>query len=158
MKEMKILTLPALFLLALFAVVPAAQASPTPFFPKEREVLQTITRMYAPTADSQSDWQNAVCENMTEGGCGYFAEHLASRFWQSGQDVALTSAIPGKVVAILADGSQVWKEEISIYKTCGEALEKCPSIESDIYLHVVYDETRNKWLLNRALYGPYIEE
>jgi hypothetical protein len=95
---------------------------------------------------------------MTEGGCGYFTDHLESRLWQNGQDVALNSVVPGKVAATLNDGSQVWKAEVSIYKTCGTSMKNCPSIESDIYLHVVYDEAQGKWLLNRILYGPYIVE
>ena len=144
-------------LLAAFIVVPTAQASSTPDFPKDRHVLEAVALIYAPTPDNRSGWLDSVCERMTEGGCGYFTDQLESRLWQNGQDVALNSVVPGKVVATLDDGSQVWKAQLSIYKTCGSALKDCPSIESDIYLHVVYDEAQDKWLLNRILYGPYID-
>jgi hypothetical protein len=151
-----------LVLLAVLAVVSTAQASPIASdsaglnSPKERHVLEAIALIYAPM-DNRSDWLDAVCENMTEGGCGYFTDHLETRLWQNGQGVALDSAVPGNVVAALDNGSQVWKAAVSIYITCGAALKDCPSIESDIYLHVMYDEAQDKWLLNRVLYGPYID-
>jgi hypothetical protein len=147
-----------LMLLAAFIVVPAAQASSTPDFPTDRHVLEAVSLIYAPMPDNRSGWLDVVCHRMTKGGCAYFTEHLESRLWHNGQDIALNSVVPGKVAATLNDGSQVWKEEVSIYKTCGDALKNCPSLESDIYLHVVYDEAQGKWLLNRILYGPYIVE
>jgi len=160
---MKSLKSPIMFVLALlaaFVTASTAQASPTPDFPKDRQVLEAVSLIYAPTPDNRSGWLDAVCENMTEGGCGYFSDNLESMLWQSGQDIALNSVVPVPfgVVATLEDGSQVWKGEVSIYKTCGDALKNCPSLESDIYLHVVYDEAQDEWLLNRILYGPYIEE
>jgi hypothetical protein len=157
-KNLKIPIMLVLVLLAVFAVVPTAQASSIPNFPKERQVLEAVALMYAPTPDNHSAWLDAVCENMTEGGCGYFTGNLESNFWQNGQDVALDSAIPIGVVTTLDDGSQVWKAAVAIYKSCGDALKNCPSTESDIYLHVVYNKTQDKWLLNRVLYGPYIKE
>jgi hypothetical protein len=157
-KNLKIPIMLVLMLLAAFIVAPTAQASSTPNFPKDRHVLEAVALIYAPTPDNRSGWLDTVCQRMTEGGCGYFTEHLESRLWQKGQDVALNSVMPGKVVTTLEDGSQVWKEEVSIYKTCGSALKNCPFIESDIYLHVVYDEGQDEWLLNRILYGPYIVE
>ncbi len=158
MKNLKVPIMLVLVLLAAFIVVPTAQASSTPDFPKDRHVLEVVALIYAPTPDNHSGWLDSVCERMTEGGCGYFTDQLESRLWQSGQDVVLNSVVPGKVVATLEDGSQVWREEVSIYKTCGSALKDCPFIQSDIYLHVVFDEAQNKWLLNRVLYGPYIKE
>jgi hypothetical protein len=157
-KNLKVPIMLVLVLLAAFIVVPTAQASSTPDFPKDRHVLEVVALIYAPTPDNHSGWLDSVCERMTEGGCGYFTDQLESRLWQSGQDVVLNSVVPGKVVATLEDGSQVWREEVSIYKTCGSALKDCPFIQSDIYLHVVFDEAQNKWLLNRVLYGPYIKE
>jgi hypothetical protein len=162
-KNLKVPILLVLVLLAMFAVTVPAQAS---FIAsdgigldpqKGRLVLQTVTLIYAPM-DNHSDWQDAVCENMTEGGCGYFASNPESTLWQNGQDVAFDSAWPLGVVTTLDDGSQVWKAAVTIYKSCGDVLKKCPSIESNTYLHVVYDETLGKWLLNRVLYGPYIKE
>ena len=158
MKKSKVPIMLVLFLLAAFIAVPTAQASSLPDFPKERQVLEAVSLMYAPTPDNHSGWLDAVCQRMTEGGCGYFTDNLEARLWKNGQDVALDSAVPGKVVATLDDGSQVWKAEVSIYKTCGSALKDCPFIESEVYLHVVHDEAQGKWLLNRVLYGPYIEE
>jgi len=157
-KNLKVPIMLVLMLLATFIVVPAAQASSTPDFPKDRHVLEVVALIYAPMPDDHSGWLDVVCHRMTEGGCGYFTDNLESNLWQSGQDVALNSVVPGKVVARLDDGSQVWKEEVSIYKNCGSALKDCPFIESDIYLHVVYDEAQDEWLLNRILYGPYIVE
>lgn len=160
---MKSLKSPIMFVLALlaaFVTASTAQASPTPDLPKDRQVLEAVSLIYAPMPDNRSGWLDAVCENMTEGGCGYFSDNLESMLWQSGQDIALNSVVPVPfgAVATLEDGSQVWKEEVSIYKTCGDALKNCPALESDIYLHVVYDEAQDEWLLNRILYGPYIEE
>ncbi len=144
-------------LLTAFALAVPAQARSIDF-QKERQVIEAISLMYAPIANNHSDWQSAVCQRMTAGGCRYFNDHLESMLWQTGQDVALDSAALVEVVATLDDGSQVWKADVSIYKACGEVLKKCPSIQSDLYLHVVYDEAQNKWLLNRALYAPYIKE
>jgi len=160
---MKSLKAPIMFVLALlaaFVTASTAQASPTPDLPKDRQVLEAVSLIYAPMPDNRSGWLDAVCENMTEGGCGYFSDNLESMLWQSGQDIALNSVVPVPfgVVATLEDGSQVWKGEVSIYKTCGSALKNCPSLESDIYLHVVYDEAQDEWLLNRILYGPHIVE
>jgi hypothetical protein len=163
MKNLKVSIKLVFFLLAVFIVVPTAQASAIAkdgIGLEDRHVLEAVALIYAPTPDNRSDWLDAVCQRMTEGGCGYFTDHLASGFWQNGQDVALNSVMPRPfgVAATLNDGSQVWKAEVSIYKTCNSALQNCPSIESDIYLHVVYDEVQDKWLLNRVLYGPYLEE
>ena len=158
MKNLKVPIMLVLMLLAAFIVVPTVQASSIPDFQKERQVLEAVSLMYAPMPDDYSGWLDAVCHRMTEGGCAYFTEHLESRLWQNGQDVELNSVVPGKVAATLNDGSQVWKAEVSIYKNCGSALKDCPFIESDIYLHVVYDEAQDEWLLNRILYGPYIVE
>jgi len=156
-KNLKVPIMTVLFLLV-FAVVSTAQASSTPDFPKDRHVLEAVALIYAPMPDDRSGWLDMVCHRMTEGGCAYFTENLESKFWQNGQNVALNSVVPGEVIATLDDDSQVWKAEVSIYKTCGDALKNCPYIESDIYLHVVYDEAQGKWLLNRVLYGPYIKE
>ena len=158
MKNLKVPIKLVLMLLAVFIVVPTAQASPTSAFPKDRQVLEAVSLIYAPMPDNRSGWLEAVCQRMTEGGCGYFTDQLASSLWENGQDVALNSAWPIGVVATLNDGSQVWKAAVAIYKSCGEALKNCPSLESDLYLHVVYDEAQDKWLLNRVLYGPYIKE
>ena len=161
MKNLKVSIKLVFFLLAVFIVVPTAQASAIAnddIGLEDRYVLEVVALIYAPTPDNRSDWLDAVCQRMTEGGCGYFTSNLDSKFWQNGQDVTLNSVMRGKVAATLNDGSQVWKAEVSIYKTCGSAVKNCPSIESDIYLHVVYDEVQDKWLLNRVLYGPYLEE
>jgi hypothetical protein len=162
-KNLKSSIMLVLVWLSMFIQIAPAQASPIASdgigldFPKERHVLETISLIYAPM-DNHSDWLDAVCENMTEGGCSYFTDDPASMLWETGQDVALNSAWPLGVVATLDDGSQVWKAAVAIYKSCGDvALKDCPSIESDIYLHVVYDEAQDKWLLNRILYGPYID-
>ncbi len=159
MKNLKVPIMTVLFLLVMFTVVSTAQASAIPDFSKERPVLEAISLLYAPTPDNHSSWQDSVCERMTEGGCGYFTDQLESRLWKSGQDIAFESAWSLRSIATLEDDSQVWKAAVVIYKNCGEAaLKNCPSIQSDLYLHAVYDETQKKWLLNRVLYGPYIEE
>jgi hypothetical protein len=157
-KNLKVSIKLVLMLLAVFIVVPTAQASPTSDFPKDRQVLEAVSLIYAPMPDNRSSWLEAVCQRMTEGGCGYFTDQLESRLWQNGQDVALNSAWPFGAVATLDDGSQVWKAAMATYKSCGDALKNCLSIESDLYLHVVYGEAQDEWLLNRVLYGPYIKE
>ena len=130
--------------------------------PKEYHVLGAVVMMYAPMPKNHSAWLEAVCENMTEGGCGYFTDNLESMLWQIGQGVVGDSAWPsGGTVATLNDGSQVWKAAVTIYKNCrfesDVVLEDCQAIESDTYLHVVYDKAQGRWLLNRVLYGPYID-
>jgi hypothetical protein len=85
-KNLKVPIMFVLMLLAAFIVVPAAQASSTPDFPKDRRVLEAVSLIYAPMPDNRSGWLDAVCHRMTEGGCGYFTEHLESRLWQKGQD------------------------------------------------------------------------
>jgi len=154
MKNLKTSIMLVLALLTVFTLA----ASPMPDFPKDRYVLEAVSLIYAPTPNDHSGWLDAVCERMTEGGCGYFTDNLESNLWQNGQAVAFNSAVPAGVIATLDDGSQVWKAKVAIYQTCRSALKDCPSIESDLYLHVVYDEAQNKWLLNRLLYGPYIKE
>ena len=157
MKNLKVPILFILVLLAVLIIVPAAQASSTSDFPKDRQILEAISLIYAPIPENRSGWLEAICQRMTEGGCVYFTDQLESKLWQNGQDVALNSVVPGEVVATLDDGSQVWKAAVEIYKNCGDVLKNCPSSESDIYLHVVYNEAQDKWLLNRVLYGPYID-
>jgi hypothetical protein len=129
--------------------------------PKEYHVLGAVVMMYAPMPEDHAYWLDAVCENMTEGGCGYFTDNLESMLWLIGQDVVGDGAWFAGVVATLDDGSQVWKAAVTIYKNCrfeSEVVqEDCQCIKSDIYLHVVYDEAQGKWLLNRVLYGPYID-
>ena len=121
-----------------------------------RHALEAVTTMYAPMHGMHSFWLDAVCERMTEGGCGYFTENLESILWQAGRDVTGDQAELIDVVATLDDGSQVWKAALTIYENC-QLSKNCTTSESDIYLHVVFDEAQGKWLLNRVLYGPYID-
>jgi len=140
-----------IILLAVFSIA----ASPMRDSSKYRSVLEALSLMYAPTLDDQAGWADTVCQRMTAGGCEYFRENQADLLWQNGQNVAFNSVTPGEVAATLPDGSQVWKAHISIFNTC--ATKDCPAIESDLYLHLVHDGTQDAWLLNRILYGPYIE-
>ncbi len=121
-----------------------------------RHALEAVVSMYAPMHGMHSFWLDAVCERMTAGGCGYFRENLESILWQAGQDVTGDQAALIDVVATLNDGSQVWKAALTIYENC-QLSTNCTTSESDIYLHVVFDEAQGKWLLNRVLYGPYID-
>ena len=121
-----------------------------------RHALEAVTTMYAPMHGMHSFWLDAVCERMTKGGCGYFTENLESILWQAGLDVTGDQAALIDVVAKLDDGSQVWKAALTIYENC-QLSTNCTTSESDVYLHVVYDEAQGKWLLNRVLYGPYID-
>ena len=121
-----------------------------------RHALEAVVSMYSPMHGLHSLWLDAVCERMTEGGCGYFTENLESILWQSGQEVTGDQAELINVVAKLDDGSQVWKAALTIYENC-QLSTNCTTSESDIYLHVVYDEAQGKWLLNRVLHGPYID-
>ncbi|MDO8752974.1 MAG: hypothetical protein Q7J80_03685 [Anaerolineales bacterium] len=164
MQNLKVPIMLVLVLLAVFVVVSPAQASPIAgagigFDPqKESHVWGAVVLMYAPMPDNHSNWLDAVCKNMTEGGCGYFTDNLESMLWQRGHGVVSASALPVAVVATLDDGSQVWKAAVAIHKNCGVVvLKNCQFIESDIYLLVVYDQAQGKWLLNRVLYGPYID-
>ena len=118
--------------------------------------LEAVVSMYAPMHGLHSFWLDAVCERMTAGGCGYFRENLESILWQAGLNVTGDQAALIEVVAKLDDGSQVWKAVLTIYENC-QLSTNCTTSESDIYLHVVYDEAQGKWLLNRVLYGPYID-
>ena len=121
-----------------------------------RHVLEAVVSMYSPMHGLHSLWLDAVCERMTEGGCGYFTENLESILWQSSQEVTGDQAELINVVAKLDDGSQVWKTVLTIYENC-QIAKNCKTSESDIYLHVVFDEAQGKWLLNRVLHGPYID-
>ena len=118
--------------------------------------LEAVVSMYAPMHGLHSFWLDVVCERMTAGGCGYFTENIESILWQAGQDVTGNHAAFVDVVATLDDGSQVWKAALTIYQNC-QLSKNCKTSESDIYLHVVFDEAQGKWLLNRVLYGPYID-
>jgi len=158
MQNLKVSIALMLVLLAVF-VVPAKAVDFDP--PKESHVLGAVVMMYAAMPEDHSIWLEAVCENMTTGGCGYFTDNLESMLWLIGQGVAGDSAWHNEVIATLDDGSQVWKAAVTIYKNCrfesDDVQEDCQCIKSDIYLHVVYDEAQGKWLLNRILYGPYID-
>jgi hypothetical protein len=167
MQNLKVLIVLVLVLLAVSVGASPAQASRIASDgigfnpPKEYHVLGAVVMMYAPMPEDHAYWLDAVCENMTEGGCGYFTDNLESMLWLIGQDVVGDGAWFAGVVATLDDGSQVWKAAVTIYKNCrfeSEVVqEDCQCIKSDIYLHVVYDEAQDKWLLNRVLYGPYID-
>lgn len=150
MKNSTTITL-MLVLLAVFSLA----ASPMPSASKYRPVLEALSMMYAPTLENRIEWAEMVCQRTTAGGCEIFMETQADLLWQNGQEVAFNSVVPVGVVATLPDGSQVWKVNISIFNTC--ASKDCPAIESDLYLHVVHDEAQDAWLLNRILYGPYID-
>lgn len=162
MKNIKAPIVLVLIFLAVSVVVSPAHASPiindgiTFEIPKENNALMAVVMMYAPTPEFHSHWRNAVCDFMTEGGCAYFTDNLEIMLWQTGQGVTADNASLTGVVAKLDDGSQVWKASLTIYRKCGFS-KNCKTSESDIYLHVVYDEAQGKWLLNRVLYGPYID-
>jgi hypothetical protein len=78
-----------LVFLAMFIHIAPAQASPVASdgikldSQKDRYVLQAVALIYAPM-DNHLDWLDAACENMTEGGCSYFADNLGSMLWQAG--------------------------------------------------------------------------
>ena len=162
MKNIKVSIVLILVLLAVSVIVFPAQASLTVSdvitfeIPRENRVLMAVALMYAPTPEFHSYWRDAVCDFMTEGGCAYFTDNLESMLWQTGQGVTGDNASPIGVVAKLNDGSQVWKAGLTIYRNCGIP-KNCKTSESDVYLHVVYDEAQGKWLLNRVLYGPHID-
>ncbi len=162
MKNIKVLIVLVLILLAMSAVVSPAYASPIARdgiafdIPKENRALRAVALMYAPTPEFHSYWRDAVCDQMTEGGCATFTDNLEAMLWQTGQGVTGDNASPLGVVAKLDDGSQVWKAALTIYRNCNVPKD-CQTSESDVYLHVVYDEAQGKWLLNRVLYGPNID-
>ncbi len=162
MKNIKVPIMLVLGLLSMSAVVFPAYASPIindgiAFeIPKENNALMAVVMMYAPTPEFHSYWRDAVCGFMTEGGCAYFTDNLESTLWQTGQGVTGDRASPIGGVAKLDDGSQVWKAALTIYRNCGVP-KNCKTSESNVYLHVIYDETQGKWLLNRVLYGPNID-
>jgi len=144
MKKSTITTL-IFLLLAVFSLA----ASPMRDSSKYRPVLEALSLMYAPILGDRAGWTETVCQRMTAGGCDYFMETQADLLWQNGQNVEFNSVTPVGVTATLPDGSQVWKAKVAVHKD-GVA------IESDLYLHLVRDERQDAWLLNRALYGPYI--
>jgi hypothetical protein len=161
-KNIKVPIVLVLVLLAVSAVVSPAQARLNARdgiafdLPRENRVLMAVALMYAPTPDFHSYWLNTVCDQMTEGGCAYFTDNLESILWQTGQGVTGDNTQFIGVAAKLNDGSQVWKADLTIYRNCGVS-KNCKTSASDVYLHVVYDEAQGKWLLNRVLYGPYID-
>lgn len=155
MKKIKVLTMLLLVLLSASLIVSSAHAQDD-MDVDPRHALEAVVSMYAPMHGMHSFWLDAVCERMTAGGCGYFRENLESILWQAGQDVTGDQAALIDVVATLNDGSQVWKAALTIYENC-QLSTNCTTSESDIYLHVVFDEAQGKWLLNRVLYGPYID-
>ena len=155
MKKIKVLTTLLLVLLSTSLLVSSAQAQ-NDMDVDPRHALEAVVSMYSPMHGLHSFWLDAVCERMTQGGCGYFTENLDSILWQAGQDVTGDQAELIDVVATLDDGSQVWKAALTIYQNC-QLSKNCTTSESDIYLHVVYDEAQGKWLLNRLLYGPHID-
>ena len=155
MKKIKVLTMLLLVLLSTSLNMSVAQAQDD-MDVDPRHALEAVVSMYAPMHGMHSLWLDAVCERMTEGGCGYFTENLESILWQAGQDVTGDQAELIEVVATLDDGSKVWKAVLTIYENC-QFSKNCKTSESDVYLHVVYDEAQGKWLLNRVLYGPYID-
>jgi hypothetical protein len=139
-----------IILLAVFSIA----ANPMRDSSKYRPVLEALSMMYAPTLEDRVGWAKTVCQRMSAGGCAYFMENQADLLWQNGQNVEFNSVTPGEVAATLSDGSQVWKAQVVIFNAC--AVNDCPAIESDLYLHLVRDKTQDAWLLNRILYGPYI--
>jgi hypothetical protein len=149
MKKSTTITLMFL-LLAVFSLA----ARPMPDTSRYRPVLEALSLMYVPTLEDRAGWAETVCQRMTTGGCEYFMENQVDLLWQNRQEVAFNSVTPVGVAATLPDGSQVWEVQISIFNVC--ASKACPAIESDLYLHLVHDETQDTWLLNRILYGPYI--
>ena len=144
-----------LVLLPISLIVSSAQAQ-NDMDVDPRHALEAVVSMYAPMHGLHSFWLDAVCERMTEGGCGYFTENLESILWQAGQDLTGNEVELIEVVTKLDDGSQGWKAALTIYENC-QIAKNCKTSESDIYLHVVYDEAEGKWLLNRVLHGPYID-
>ncbi len=145
------------FLLSLvfvFAAVLPAYAAPglPPEFPKEAVVASAVAAMYAPDGGSDEVlWSNTICSEMSAGGCGYFKANLESALWQKGQAVVIEGSGVNfvGVVSNLADGSQVWKMTVTIF-------EHGKSLTSDVFAHVTYDQAQEQWLLNRVLYGPYV--
>jgi hypothetical protein len=155
MKKIKVLTMLFLALLSTSLIVSSAQAQDD-MDVDPHYALGAVTTMYAPMHGYHSFWLDAVCERMTEGGCGYFTENIETILWQAGKEVTGDQAALIDVVAKLDDGSQVWKAALTIYENC-QIAKNCKTSESDIYLHVVFDEAQGKWLLNRVLHGPYID-
>ena len=155
MKNIKVSIMLVLILLTTSLNVSSVQAQ-ADMDVDPRHALEAVVSMYAPMHGMHSFWLDAVCERMTEGGCGYFTKNLESILWQEGQDVTGDQAELIDVVAKLDDGSLVWKAALTIYENC-QIAKNCTTSESDIYLHVVFDEAQGKWLLNRVLYGPYID-
>jgi hypothetical protein len=143
-----------IILLAIFSLAASPIANPMRESSKYRPVLEALSLMYAPPPEDRAGWAETVCQRMTAGGCEYFIGNQADLLWQNGQEVAFNSVTPVGVTATLSDGSQVWKAQIFIFNAC--ASKDCPAVESDLYLHLVRDETQDTWLLNRILYGPYI--
>ena len=143
-----------LSLVFVFAAVLPAYAAPglPPEFPKEAVVASAIAAMYAPPSNGESFWSNTICSEMSAGGCGYFKANLESMLWQKGQAIVIEGSGANfvGVVSNLADGSQDWKMTVTIFMGHGK------SLTNNVFVHVTYDQMQGQWLLNRVLYGPYI--
>ena len=148
-----------IFTLSLFplSAVHAQEATPT----VPAQVLENartapvgiaLAAMYARAGfDQHSGWEGMICSGMTSGGCDCFQSHTADMLWLKSKDVVLSSVYFEHVSATLPDGSQVWKMTVTIYEP-GD-----PNGSSqDAYVLVVPDPIQG-WLLNRVLYGPYID-
>ena len=146
----------AVIVVSFLSATPVGAQSPSPTDPLFRMpdnalALSAVAAIYAPPSSGESLWSNTICSEMSVGGCGYFKANLESAFWQKGQAVVIEGSGVNfvGVVSNLADGSQVWKMTVTIF-------EHGKSLTSDVFAHVTYDQAQEQWLLNRVLYGPYI--
>ena len=109
--------------------------------------LIALAAMYVPM-ENEASWTRMVCNGMTEGGCAYFKENLASALWESQSgNIGSSSGFIANVKTINED-VQVWKTQVTVF-TSGK--EKA----SDVFA-LVRRDTDGRWYLDRILSGPGI--
>lgn len=118
-----------------FAKAEAVQASPD-----DEPALASLTALYSPNGE-RLDWEEQVCNGMTEQGCELFHAMFADPLWKASAKEKTVTVVFIKDVETLEDGSQVWKTEVSDGET-----------SSPVYIHVAQNEA-GQWLLNRVLFS-----
>jgi len=109
--------------------------------------LMALAAMYAPMV-SEAGWIRMVCTGMTEGGCAYFKDNLASDTWQSqSSNIGSSSGFIANVKTINED-AQVWKAQVTVFTPGKETT-------SDVFALVRRDND-GRWYLDRILSGPGI--
>lgn len=108
--------------------------------PANEPAIVGLTILYSPSGD-RSDWEEQVCNGMTDQGCELFQAIFADPIWKSSSEEKTVAVVFIASVETLEDGSQVWKTEVSD-----------GDVAQSVYIHVAQNES-GQWLLNRVLFA-----